>query len=453
MIEGKLMPQARDLEEAVLGAVMIESDVINTILDTITTEKIFYIPTHQLIWKAISTLYVQSKPIDIITVTDMVRFQNGSADAYYITSLSNKVGSAANTEYHAQILKQFYLRRKLIEISIEIAQQSYSDSEDVFLIYDMLLSQLNALNMELARFSEKGFTNVLLSTVEKMKEAGMNHSYITGISTHINSLDRVTMGWQNQDLIIIAGRPSMGKTAFAIDIARKQAKNGGSIGIFSLEMSENQLTERILSAETLIPLGQIRSGGLKKDEWSKLDAYVLEIQNYKLHICDKGGLSINDICSISKNWKLKHNIEAIYIDYLQLISNNGGKNGNREQEISGISRRLKQLAKELNVPVICLSQLSRSCESRQDKRPMLSDLRESGAIEQDADMVIFPFREEYYNDQAEKGRTELIIAKHRNGKTGMVDCFFNADCQKFSDSSYGTSLESVTNDNSEDAPF
>jgi len=453
MIEGKLMPQARDLEEAVLGAVMIESDVINTILDTITTEKIFYIPTHQLIWKAISTLYVQSKPIDIITVTDMVRFQNGSADAYYITSLSNKVGSAANTEYHAQILKQFYLRRKLIEISIEIAQQSYSDSEDVFLIYDMLLSQLNALNMELARFSEKGFNNVVLSTVEKMKEAGLNHSYITGISTHINSLDRVTMGWQNQDLIIIAGRPSMGKTAFAIDIARKQAKNGGSIGIFSLEMSENQLTERILSAETLIPLGQIRSGGLKKDEWSKLDAYVLEIQNYKLHICDKGGLSINDICSISKNWKLKHNIEAIYIDYLQLISNNGGKNGNREQEISGISRRLKQLAKELNVPVICLSQLSRSCESRQDKRPMLSDLRESGAIEQDADVVIFPFREEYYNDHAEKGRTELIIAKHRNGKTGMVDCFFNADCQKFSDSSYGTSLESVTNDNSEDAPF
>lgn len=453
MIEGKLMPQARDLEEAVLGAVMIESEVITTLLDTITTEKIFYVPTHQLIWKAISTLYVQSKPIDIITVTDMVKFQNGSADAYYITSLSNKIGSAANTEYHAMILKQFYLRRKLIEVSMETAQKSYLDDEDVFLIYDMLLSQLNALNTELARFSEKGFNNVVLSTVEKMKEAGKNKSYITGVSTHLNSLDRVTMGWQKQDLIIIAGRPSMGKTAFAIDIARKQAKNGGSIGIFSLEMSENQLTERILSAETLIPLGQIRSGGLKKDEWSKLDSYVLEIQNYKLHICDKGGLSINDICSISKNWKLKHNIEAIYIDYLQLITNNGGKNGNREQEISGISRRLKQLAKELNVPVICLSQLSRSCESRQDKRPMLSDLRESGAIEQDADMVIFPFREEYYNDQAEKGRTELIIAKHRNGKTGMVDCFFNADCQKFSDSICGTSLESFEVSTIEDNPF
>jgi len=453
MIEGKLMPQARDLEEAVLGAVMIESEVITTLLDTITTEKIFYIPTHQLIWKAISTLYVQSKPIDIITVTDMVKFQNGTADAYYITSLSNKIGSAANAEYHATILKQFYLRRKMIEISIENAQKSYSDTEDVFLIYDLLLSQLNALNTELSRFSEKGFSNVVLNTVEKMKEASKNHSYITGISTHLNSLDRVTMGWQNQDLIIIAGRPSMGKTAFAIDIARKQAKNGGSIGVFSLEMSENQLTERILSAETLIPLGQIRSGGLKKDEWNKLDDYVAEIQNYKLHICDKGGLSINDICSISKNWKLKHNIEAIYIDYLQLITNNGGKNGNREQEISGISRRLKQLAKELNVPVICLSQLSRSCESRQDKRPMLSDLRESGAIEQDADMVIFPFREEYYNDQAEKGRTELIIAKHRNGKTGMVDCFFNADCQKFSDSSYGTSVESFEVASIDEAPF
>jgi replicative DNA helicase len=225
----------------------------------------------------------------------------------------------------------------------------------------------------------------------------------------------------------------MGKTALALYLAKEQAKRGGAVGVFSLEMSVNQLIDRIFASETEIDLQTIRKGGLQRDQWTKLDNSTIQVMEYPLFVCDKGGLSITEITGIAKGWHLKHNLKAIYIDYIQLISGSGQKGQNREQEVSEISRKLKVLAKELNIPIIALSQLSRACEARSDKRPMLSDLRESGAIEQDADMVIFPFCPNYYDDNADKELCEINIAKYRNGKTGMIEIRFQKNIQKFSE--------------------
>jgi len=431
------LPHDNDLEMSVLGAILLEADAINSVIGIITNDRIFYNERNRKVWNAITSLFHEDRPIDSVTVFEKLKSihkKYAKELAVYLTDLIKVIGSAANIETHALFLKEIYVRRVLIEIGMRSQKNGFDTSLDAFDIYDSVLTELDSLNGEINRTSHREFHEIVTDKILKIKEAGQSHNYTTGVKSYLTDLDRVTLGFQQTDLIIIAARPSMGKTAMAIDIARKQAKNNSeSVAIFSLEMSSSQLTDRILSAETKIPLETIRKGGLKKEEWSVLDFATQTIKGYQIHICDKGGLTINEICSIAKNWKLKYGIKIIFIDYLQLITNTGNKNGSREQEISGISRRLKQLAKELNVPVIALSQLSRKCEERADKRPMLSDLRESGAIEQDADMVIFPFREDYYNEQAEPGKVELIIAKNRNGKTGKVDCHFDLSTQLFSD--------------------
>lgn len=434
MRESKKMPSAIDLENCILGAILLEADAINQITGIVSNENFFYNDRNKKIWHGIKQLHTEDKSIDSVTLFEKMKMlypKYASELAIYITQLANGIGSAANIETHALLLKENYLRRRLIEVTSKYEVESYSENNDVFDVYDNILTELNTISFEITRSQTRSFADEFDEKVLHLKQAATNHSYLTGISTGLSEFDRVTLGFQKTDLVIVAGRPSMGKTAFAIDIARKQAKADYPIALFSLEMSSSQLIDRIIASETKLPLESVRKGGLKYEEWQQFDVAASHIRNLPIHICDKGGLDINEICSIAKNWKLKYQIQAIYVDYIQLISGSQNRNSNREQEISGISRRLKQLAKELNVPVVALSQLSRQCEQRTDKRPMLSDLRESGAIEQDADMVVFPYRDEYYNSRAEKGLCELLIAKNRNGKIGMVECYFNAECQTF----------------------
>lgn len=380
----KLPPNDLDLEKSVLGAIMIESDAIHSVINIITSDKFFYNDRNKKVWTAIKSLYHKDAPIDIVTVFETMKALHpkyAQELAVYISSLTNEIGSAANIETHALFLKEIYVRRRFIELTTEYEIKGYKTDNDIFDTYDSLLTDLNGMNEEINRSQHKPFSEIIREKIIHLKEAATNHTYLTGASTGLSELDRVTLGLQSTDLIIVAGRPSMGKTAFAIDVARKQAARGISVGIFSLEMSASQLTDRIISAETNVPLSNVRKGGLKFTEWQTFDNAMKHVEQFPIQICDKGGLSINEICSIAKNWKLKYSIEAVYVDYIQLISGTATKNSSREQEISGITRRLKQLAKELHVPVVALSQLSRKCEERGDKRPMLSDLRECLSVE------------------------------------------------------------------------
>jgi replicative DNA helicase len=354
-----------------------------------------------------------------------------------MAELTGTIASAANAGYHALLLKEKYLRRRMIQICNEHLADSYRDEVDVFVTYDKMLTALDQLNTELNRLAQKPFSQVVDERVQQIKNAGATKTYITGLNTCIRPLDHALQGLQPQDLIIIAARPGMGKTALAIDMARKQSgRLQIPVGVFSLEMSATALADRMLSSETRVPLKVVRTGGLTHSQWQHFDAVMPHVRSLPVLICDKGGLSINDICAIAKNWKLRYNIGVLYIDYLQLITVTapGTRFGSREQEVSHISRRLKALAKDLNIPVVALAQLSRSCEARADKRPMLSDLRESGSIEQDADIVLFPFRPVYYNENhSEPDQVQIVIGKFRNGETGEVECRFDREIQVFKD--------------------
>lgn len=428
----KVPPQAKEIEEAVIGAVLLDSSAISKVVE-ILHPSCFYFKKNERIWEAILKLYRSNEPIDMLTVSNELKSGDNELNevVMYLVNLTNSVSGASNIESHAHILKERYLRRKLIEIQIASVSVLYEDSVDVFEELNKLMGEIDKINAEISRLSNITFYDAVANRVTELKEAS-KHNYRTGVESGLNDVDRVTLGFQPSDLIILAGRPAMGKTAFAVDIARNQAKNGTAVGIFSLEMSVNQLIDRILASETEIDLSVIRKGGLTGQQWERLDDKTLSVMEYPMYVCDKGGLGINDIISIAKGWKLKHNIQILYIDYIQLISGTGNKAQNREQEVSEISRKLKGLAKELNIPIIALSQLSRKCEERSDKRPMLSDLRESGAIEQDADMVIFPFCPSYYDESADKELCQIIIEKYRNGKTGMVNVRFQKEIQKFS---------------------
>lgn len=432
-----MTPKDEEIEKMVLGAVLIEEDAINQVIPIINSDNIFWNRRNRIIWTAIRHLFNQNKSIDSATVAEYImssKKEQSNEIALYIIQLTNNVGSSAHIEDWCYILKEKYIRRRLIELGALLQQNAKDTFNDIFDVNDKHITELDALNGEINRGEQKSFSEIVTERAAQIKEAATNQSYTTGIKTYLNELDRVTLGWQPTDLIIIAARPAMGKTALALDIARKQAKNEqAAVGIFSLEMSAAQLVDRVLSAETNIHLETIRKGGLKYTEWQVFDDAIQPIKQFPIYICDKGGMTINEICSIAKNWKIKYGLKVMYVDYIQLITGNEKKGGNREQEISSISRRLKQLAKELHIPVIALSQLSRACEARADKRPMLSDLRESGAIEQDADVVIFPYRDDYYNESAETGLTELIIGKHRNGKVGKVEARFIPEIQKFTD--------------------
>lgn len=428
-----LLPQVSEMEDAVIGALILEGESFSEVVN-ILHEACFYSEKHQKVWAAMKTLYTADQPIDSYTVFQKLleTGYGGKVTSQYLIDVSNKIGSSAHIEHHAMMVKEKYLQRKLIQVQQNSLKKLY-EGEDFFEQYDKLLTELDSINSEITRIQSIPFRESVIKRVEQIKKAGADHTYKTGICSYLDALDRQTRGFQTGNLIIIAGRPSMGKTALAVDFAHKQSTNNISVGFFSLEMSCDEIIDRILAANSGVDMKQISRGGMKKDDWGKVDTSMYQMVNYPIVVCDKGGLTINEIISIAKNWKVKNKIQILYIDYLQLISSLNKKEDNREREISNVSRRLKQLAKELQIPVVALAQLNRQVESRAEKRPLLSDLRESGSIEQDADLVIFPFREEYYNKNAEVGLCELDIAKYRNGKPCMVKCIFEPEYQRFKD--------------------
>ena len=435
MVYGKVPPQAKDLEEAVLGAVMLEKSAFDTVIEILKSE-CFYVEAHQRIFKAMQSLAAKSMPIDILTVVEELRKKEELemvGGPYFVTRLTNAVVSAANIETHARIILQKFIQRELIRVSGEIIADAYEDSTDVFDLLDDAEGKLFHITNNHLRKEFNKIDSVLVKAVQRIEDLRSRQEEITGVPSGFPSLDKLTYGWQKSDLIILAARPAVGKTAFALNLARNAALHPTrptAVALFSLEMSAAQLVSRILSAESEILLEKISRGKMEDHEMKQLYAKGIQrLAQAPIFIDDTASLNIFELRAKCRRLKNKENLGMIIIDYLQLMSSSGeGKNTNREQEISQISRSLKQLAKELDVPVLALSQLSRAVESRKDgqKIPQLSDLRESGAIEQDADMVMFIYRPEYYditaNEMGEdnRGETHIKIAKHRNGSLGWM---------------------------------
>ena len=438
---GKLPPQAVDLEEAVLGALMLEKGPLNDVIDIINRPDIFYKDAHKKIYEAIQELFSESESIDILTVSQRLR-SNGNLDAcggaFYISQLTNRVASAAHAETHARIIVQKFIMRELIRISGKVIQQAYDETTDVFNLLDEAESELFAVAEGNIRKDYQNMTDLILKAKDEIEVAMGKEDGINGIATGFAALDRVTSGWQKSDMIVVAARPGMGKTAFVISMARNVAVDfKHPVAIFSLEMSSVQLVNRLISGEAEIPAEDIRRGKFTKKEFEQFFHRTKQLSEAPLFIDDTPALSIFELRAKSRRLKQQHDIKLIIIDYLQLMSS-GGKGGNREQEISTISRSIKEIAKELDVPIIALSQLSRNVETRGgDKRPMLSDLRDSGAIEQDADIVCFIYRPEYYGitEWADgspcNSQGEIIVAKHRNGSLEDVRLRFIGKYAKF----------------------
>jgi replicative DNA helicase len=454
---GKLPPQARELEEAVLGAIMIESKAIDDVA-TFLKEDMFYVESHQLIYKAIKQLYLTENPIDMLTVIEKLK-NNGDLERiggqYYIAKLTNKIASAANVEYHSRILAQKYIQRSLISSSTEIIKEAYEDTTDVFELLDKAENAVMSISENNSKSMAQDIGTVLKKELLEIDKRINSDEHLNGVRAGFEELDNTTGGWQKSDLIIVAARPGMGKTAFTLSLARNSSiDHKKPVAIFSLEMSASQLVQRMISMETEIAAEKIRRGQLEKYEYQQLTTKIDSLRDAEIYIDDTPGISIFDLRSKCRKLKQKNGIELIIIDYLQLMtaSTDGKGSGNREQEISLISRSLKGLAKELNVPVIALSQLSRATETRGGTRkPILSDLRESGAIEQDADIVIFLYRPEYYgllvdeDNNSTKGSAEIILAKHRNGPLKNIKVRFIDKFAKFADldefSKVGNSIE------------
>jgi replicative DNA helicase len=444
MVYGKLPPQARELEEAVLGAIMLEKSAFDTIVEILKPE-CFYTDAHQRIFRAFQSLAQQNKPIDMLTAVEELKTKEELEEvggAYYITKLTNSVVSTANIEAHARIILQKFIQRELIRISGEIISDAYEDSTDVFdLLDDSETKMFNITNNYLKKNYED-IGNALAKTINRIDELRNKKEDISGVPSGFPSLDRVTYGWQPTDLIILAARPSVGKTALALNLARNAALHPikkTPVGVFSLEMSASQLVQRILSAESEIALQKIARGKLEDYEYQQLHTKgIKRLEQAPIFIDDTAALNIFEFRAKARRLVNKHHVGLIIIDYLQLMSGTGDRGANREQEISNISRNLKALAKELTIPIIALSQLSRAVETRKEsKMPQLSDLRESGAIEQDADMVMFIYRPEYYenftNEHGEsiRGETHIKIAKHRNGALENIKLRAMLHIQKF----------------------
>lgn len=446
IIGGKIPPSDIETEEVVLGAILIEPNALATVIDILQPE-VFYKEAHQRIFAAVLALYPIGEPIDVITVTNYLR-KSGEIDFIggpaYIAQLTDRVISAANIEYHARILIEKYIQRKLIEISNNIITEAYDATSDAFDTLNEAENALFQINEQNLRRSFRSMPSVLQVVREQIETAYKNQGEYTGVVSGFYQLDQLTGGLQPSDLIIIAARPGMGKTAFALSMARNMAVEFGfPIAFFSLEMTAPQLVIRILSAQTQISSERIRKGELDDTEWMTLNEAMNKLSNVKLFLDDTPALSIFELRAKARRLKQAYDIQAIYIDYLQLMTAKIDKNSNREQEIASISRSLKALAKELNIPVIALSQLSRDVEKRSGtKRPQLSDLRESGAIEQDADIVIGIYRPEYYMKEeqvdedklaAVKNKAEIILLKHRNGPLGTVNLYFLNQFALFTD--------------------
>ena len=444
-VVGTVPPQAVELEEAVLGALMLERDSIIAVQEYVTAET-FYTEEHRTIYRAIESLSAELKPIDLYTVTERLKVRKELkkvGGASYLAQLTQKVGSAANVEFHAKIIAQKYVQRELIRSATEIQRRSYDEDQDVTDLIGFAEGEIFKVAEGHVKRSVQNAKDILAKALAQIEEASKNTSAFNGVPSGFMALDRVTMGWQPSDLIIIAARPSMGKTAFVLSMARNMAiDHQAPVAFFSLEMSAVQLMMRLIVAETGLYSNDIKSGRLTPEQWRHLESATKPLGTAPLYIDDTPALSVFEFRSKARRLKIHNDIKIIVIDYLQLMtgSQETKGSGNREQEVAFISRTLKAIAKELNVPMIALSQLSRATEQRGgSKRPQLSDLRESGAIEQDADIVAFIHRPEYYgmntdeNGMPTAGMAEIILAKHRNGAVCDVKLRFLKDQARFAD--------------------
>lgn len=439
---GKIPPQAVDVEEAVLGALMLERDAFIGVADVLT-EDCFYKEEHREIFKIIKELSMQDHPVDLLIVTQELKNRDlldKVGGPLYITQLTSKVASAAHLEFHARIIAQKYIQRELIRSCSEIQTNAYDDTKDV----DELINEAESAIFKISEGNIKKETRpikpILKEAVALIEEASKRADGLSGIASGFTKVDRITSGWQKTDLVIIAARPAMGKTAFVLTMARNMAVDWKKpVAMFSLEMSSIQLVNRLISAESELGSDKIKKGNLVGDDWNRLNAAIQVLDEAPIFVDDTPALSIFEFRAKARRLKMQHDIGIILVDYLQLMTAGNDNRGSREQEVSMISRSLKAIAKELDVPIIALSQLNRSVESREGRRPQLSDLRESGAIEQDADMVIFIHRPEYYGlTDDEEGHSlrnvaEIIIAKHRNGAVGDVRLTFRKELAKFLD--------------------
>ena len=446
---GQVQPQALELEQAVLGAILTDKNVFSVVLDILSIES-FYHEHHALIFKAMISLFQKSHPIDLLTITEEMK-RYGDLDTigggYYLVELTNRVGSAANIEVHARIVSQKFLERQLIKASCEVIRDAFDPTVDTFDVMQSAEKKLFNITQSGYLRAEKTTLTLANEFLANVEAAMKRTDGLTGVPSGFTALDRVTSGWQRSDLIIVAARPGMGKSAFMLSCAINAAKFGKGVAIFSLEMSGVQLVGRMASQEAQISGSSLRSGKLHDHEWQELQKAMEAVTELPIYIDDTPSISAYEVRGKCRRLKMQNDIQMVIVDYLQLMSfdtkgDRGG--GNREQEISSISRALKAMAKELDVPVIALSQLSRAVETRGGtKRPQLSDLRESGAIEQDADIVSFIYRPEYYqivqdeNGNSTKGLAEVIISKHRNGALETVGLKFTDVYAQFSDFEIG----------------
>src|SRR3954464_10670051 len=431
----RLPPQNMEAEQAVLGAIFLEPSSLTLASEMLIPED-FYRGAHQRIFNAMLKLNDKGEAIDLVTVTEELAATKLLEDVggiSYLSELAGSVPTAANIEYYAKIVEEKSLLRRLIRTATSIAQDSYTREDEV----DALLGEAEKSILEVSQRKSAGsfhqMNDVLVRTYDNIEVMHNRVGDITGIATGFAELDKMTAGFQRNDLIIVGARPSVGKTAFALNIAQNVAtKTDEKVAIFSLEMGAEQLVMRMLCAEGNIDAQRLRTGSLTDEDWGKLTMAMGSLSNSGIFIDDTPGVRISEIRSKCRRLQQEHGLGMILIDYLQLILGSGRSGENRQQEVSEISRSLKQLARELKVPVIALSQLSRGVEQRQDKRPMMSDIRESGSIEQDADIVAFLSRDDYYHKESEnKNIIEIIIAKQRNGPTGTVSLAFIKEYNKF----------------------
>jgi len=432
----RIPPHNLDAEQAVLAAMMLDKDAIYEIVP-ILKEKDFYKEAHGIIYRTIVDLAEQGEPVDLITITESLR-KSGNLEKVggvgYIAQVANAIGTSTGVTHYAELIKEKSLLRSLIKIATNLAARSYEDSEET----EQILNDAERMILEISQGRVRGglvpISEVIEGTIERLEILNNKKSEITGLTSGFRDLDKFTSGWQNSDLIIVAARPAMGKTSFCLNLAANAALLAKvPVAIFSLEMSREQLVQRVLSSAAMIDQQKLRTGRLLDKEWIALTSALGPLAEAPIYIDDTPAISVREIRAKTRRLKAEKGLGLVVIDYLQLMST-GRRVESRQQEISEISRSLKALARELDIPIIALSQLSRAVEQSQDKRPSLSHLRESGALEQDADIVMFIYRDEYYNPESEKKAiAEIIIAKHRNGPVGTVELTFLKEFTKFGD--------------------
>ena len=431
----RIMPNSLEAEQSVIGSMIMDRDAIITATEMLHKDD-FYHQQYGVLFEAMNELFAANLPVDLVTLQNKLKEKdvpNEISSLEFVRELLNAVPTSANIKFYSKIVKDYAVKRRLIRLMEDIENECYTGKESLESVLDKTEKDVFQLLSSRTSGDFVPIRQVVMNALEKIEKASKQSGTVTGIPTGFVDLDYRTAGLQPSDLILIAARPSMGKTAFVLNIAQYVAfHEAKSVAVFSLEMSKEQLVNRLFSLESRVDAQALRTGNLSDADWEKLVEGAGIIGDSKLIIDDTPGISIAELRSKCRKYKLEHGLDIIIIDYLQLMTGSGRGSESRQQEISDISRSLKALARELNVPVVALSQLSRAVEQRPDHRPMMSDLRESGAIEQDADVVMFIYRDDYYNKDTEmKGISEIIIAKQRNGPIGTVNLAWLPEYTKF----------------------